>query len=262
MVARVDDELVIPTVPWPVIRSRLARMWTVRDAPHHSVIGQTRSGKTFLARHGILDTCLYDRVLFIDAKGDDPTSDGLGHTVHRMPSKTKRMTTRMIKEDQRMFGPRPADSRSKARSNWFRLVTSDQWDRAIPQVRDALEQVYAEGNWIIVTDELRYLTDKRQPGLGLEAYWNQIIFRGGSRGIGMVSLTQEPRWVPGAFYTQSSFYWFSRIEDEAAQKRISEVGSSRSLLPVLARIPRRWWIYTDNLEDERFWAYTTVKVGR
>jgi hypothetical protein len=74
----------------------------------------------------------------------------------------------------------------------------------------------------------------------------------------MVNLSQEPKWLPSSYYTQSSFYWISRIEDEAVQKRITEIGSSRALLPHLQAIPKRRWIYMDNLDDDRFWAKTMV----
>lgn len=253
MVRASQEELIIPKVPWPVIQNRLARMWQIRDAPHHSVMGQTRSGKSHLTRHGILPTCYFDRVLFLDCKGDDPTINGLGRVVQRFPSKLARAQRQLFEEEERT-------GRGKG-GNWFRLVTDVNWDIARDQVEEALTRAFHEGDWIVVVDELRYVTDPRQPGLNLPGPWEQIVLRGGSRGVGLINLTQEPRWVRGSFYTQSSFYWFSRVEDEAAQKRISEVGSSRSLLDYLGRIPRRWWVYMDNLEDERFWALTTV-TGR
>lgn len=240
-----QPELIIPEVPWPVIRSRLQKLWVVRDAPHHSVVGQTRSGKSYLTRYGILDVCQWDRVLFIDGKGDDSTLMGLGRVVNRFPSKLTRNARQLMRDN-------------KPRENWFRLVTSRDSTVARDQVGEAYERVMDEGDWIIVTDELRYSTDARSPGLNLGPQWEAIILRGGSRGVGAVNLTQEPRWVRGSFYTQSAFYWFSRVEDEAAQKRISEVGSSRSLLDHLARIPKHTWIYMDNMEDERYWAYTKV----
>lgn len=243
---RAVDEIEIPELPWRVILSRLSRLWVVRQAPHHSIIAQTRAGKSFLTRFGILETCKYDRVLIIDCKGDDETLVGLGHVVTRFPRRVKRIRKEFFSDE------------TKARQNWFRLVTHEDTDRAREQVREALDLAYREGNWIIVIDELRYITDKHDPYLGLESYWNRLIFRGGSRGVGVISLTQEPRWVPGAFYTQSSFYWFSRIEDKVAQQRISEIGSSRDLLSYLSAIPRHEWIYTDNLDPERFWAYTKV----
>lgn len=242
-------ELIIPKVSWPVVRSRLKRYWIIQDAPHHSIMGQTRSGKSYLTRYGILETCQWDSVLMIDGKGDDPTLTGLGRVVNQFPTKLRRSTKKLMEDDEPM-------------GNWFRLVTSSRWDVAREQVGHALESVMAEGNWIVVIDELRYITDTRAPGLNLAPQWEAIILRGGSRSVGAVNLTQEPRWVRGSFYTQGSFYWISRVEDEAAQKRIAEIGSSRALLPHLQRIPRRWWIYTDNLEDERYWALTQVPAYR
>lgn len=237
------EELVIPDVPWGQIQSRLANLWEIRDAPHHSVIGQTRSGKSHLVRYGILKTCRWDRVLILDGKGDDTSLMGLGRAVNRFPTKPMR-SARQLMQDEKPGG------------NWFRLVTSPDFAIARDQAGEALERVMSEGDWVVVIDELRYITDTRAPGLNLRPQWEAITLRGGSRGVGLVNLTQEPRWVPGSFYTQSSFYWFSRVEDEAAQKRISEVGSSRSLMDHLARIPRHSWIYMDNLDPDRFWGYT------
>lgn len=238
-------ELVIPDVPWHVIRTRLQRTWDVRQNAHHSVMAQIGGGKSYLARHGILDVCKYDRVLFIDCKGDDATLQGLGKVVNRFPRKAMRNARALMNE-------------GKAGENWFRLVTSRRWEIAKEQVGEALEAVMDEGDWIVVIDELRAITDARVPGLGLRPQWEAIRLRGRSRGIGLVDLTQEPRWVPGSFYTQSTYYWLGRIEDEAAQKRIAEIGSSRGLMIHLPTVRKRRWIYTDAIEDERFWAYTQV----
>lgn len=241
------ESLVIPQVPWSVIKARLRRQWTARDAPHHSVIGQTRSGKSYLTANGILGVCDYEPVLIIDGKGDDPTLSGVGRVVNNYPSKLLRSVNQLKRDDD-------------PRGNWFRLVTSPERDRAISQVHTALQRVMREGRWIVVIDETRYVTDARDPGLAARSLWEALILRGGSRGVAMVSLTQEPRWVPGSFYTQSSFYWLGRIEDEAAHKRVAEIGSSRALMEHLPRIPRHHWVYTDNLDDQRFWALTKVSA--
>lgn len=237
--------LIIPDVPWPQIRSRLLSLWRIDQSPHHSVIGLTGSGKSYLCRYGILETCIWDRVLFIDGKGDDATIRGLGKVVNDFPNKAMRSAKQLMHDDSR-------------RENWYRLVTSRDFARARQQVKHALESVMKEGNWIVVVDELRYITDTREPGLNLAPQWEAIMLRGRSRGVGLVNLTQEPRWVRGSFYTQPSFMWISRVEDEAAQKRISEIGSSRALMEHLPLIPKKRFIYMDNLEDQRFWAYTQV----
>lgn len=242
--ARVQT-LDVPDIRWSMIRSRLANLWTIEDAPHMSIMTQTRGGKSFLVRHGILDVCRWDRVLIIDCKGDDKTLLGMGRVVNRFPGRFMRSAQQLMTDN-------------KPRENWYRLVTSRDWALAREQVGEALERVMDEGDWVVVIDELRAVVDARLPGLNLRPQWEAIILRGGGRGVGCISLTQEPRWVPGSFYTQSSFYWLGRIEDEAAQKRIAEIGSSRGLMEHLPNIPRRKFVYMDNLEDDRFWAMTHV----
>ena len=238
--------LTIPDLHWYAVRNRINMYWEAREAPHISIMGQTRSGKSYLVRHGILPLCRWDRVLIIDVKGDDKTLTGLGHPVRKLPGFTHGMK-RLIRED------RPGD-------NWFRLITHDDFAAAREQVGEAFERVYHEGDWVVVIDELRAITDPRAPGLALKDHWERFILRGGSRGIATVNLSQEPRWCPGSFYTQSNFYLFSRLEDEAAHKRLSEIGSAKGLLPHITTIPRRWWLYMDNMDDsgDRFWARTTV----
>lgn len=246
---QVEEELAIPDMGWEAIRSRLAKYWVAREAPHISIMGQTRSGKSYLTRHGIMPLCKWDRVLFVDVKGDDRTLQGLGKPVRSIPSKILQSAKRLVRDDE------PG-------GNWFRLVTYDDWDRAREQLNEAYSRIYSEGDWVIVHDELRAITDARPPGLRLASHWERFILRGGSKGIATVNLSQEPRWCPGSFYSQGSFYFFSRIEDERAQKRLSEVGSSKQLESYVKSIPRRWWLYMDNMDDERFWARTTVTAGR
>lgn len=247
MAARNIPELVINDEPWESVRARLNRLWIARSAPHHSIMGQTRSGKTYLYTMGILQLAKWDRVLIIDVKGDDPSLQ-IGKPVRRLPGKLAG-AKKIVQED------RPYE-------NWFRLVTYPDWEDAHEQVGEAYERVFSDGEWIVVSDELRAIVDPRPPGINLRPQWERFRLRGGSRGIAMLDATQEPRWVPGSFYTQSSFFWYSRIEDESAQKRLSEIGSSKALMPHLARIPKRRWLYMDNEEEDRYWARTMVTLGR
>ncbi len=193
---------------------------------------------------GLLPLCNWDRVLFIDVKGYDKTLRGVGKPVRHIP-KVTRAVRQMMRDDE-------------PRSNWYRLVTYDNFEAAREQVRYNFERIWQEGDWVLVIDELRAITDIRPPGLNLYPEWERFMLRGGSKGIPVINATQEPRWVRGSFYTQFSFGWISKIEDEASQKRLSEIGSSKALLPHIQRVPRHNWIYTDNLEDERFLALTKV----
>jgi hypothetical protein len=215
-------------------------------------MAQTRAGKSFLVRHGLLPLCKWDRVLIIDVKGNDRTLNGLGKPVREIPGRLHSMK-------QLLRDKKPED-------NWFRLITykgPKNVEQARDQVSEAFERVMREGDWVVIIDELRAITDPQSPGLHLKPYYEEFILRGGSNGVATVSCSQEPRWCPGSFYTQSNFFFFSRIEDDAAQKRLSEVGSAKALMPHITSIARRWWLYMDNMNDtgERFWAKTTVNPG-
>lgn len=241
-----EPTLTIPTVEWSVIRGRLQEFWDAREAPHISILAQTRAGKSFLVRHGIFPLCRWDRALIIDVKGDDPTLAGWGKPVREIPGRMHSMK-RLIRED------RPED-------NWFRLIVHDDWVTARDQVGEALSRVYDEGDWVVYTDELRAIVEPSEPGLRLRGLWERMVLRGGSRGIASVNASQEPKWCPSSFYTQSNFYAFSRIEDDLAHKRLAEIGSAKQIIPHVKVIPRRRWLWMDNVDvsGDRYWANTKV----
>lgn len=256
MTARQVEETVdIPDVDWSVVESRLSEYWHALEAPHMSIMAATRSGKSFLVTRGIMPLVRNDRVLFIDAKGGkDKTTRTWGKPITALPNKFYRSWRSII------HGPEPEE-------HWYRMVIHSgpkNAARAQDQVRRAFDQILDEGDWILVFDELRVITDPSYPGLHLKNYYEEFILRGGSRGIATISLSQEPRWCPGAFYTQSNFYFFSRMEDEATHKRLAEVGSSKILLPHIQKIPRHRFLYMDNMDEsgDRFWAKTKVTTGR
>lgn len=247
-------EIDVPDLDWGVIQARVGEHWVARDAPHISIMAQTRSGKSFLVTRGLMPLCRNDRVLFVDVKGNDPTTRTWGRPVTQIPGRYFRSFRQIIR------GPEPEE-------HWYRLVVHrgpQNVLKARDQVRRVFDQILDEGDWIIVLDELRAVTDPSSPGLHLKPYYEEFILRGGSRGIATISCSQEPRWCPGAFYTQSNFYFFSKIEDEATHKRLAEVGSTKSMIPHIQSIPRRQFLYMDNMDDDgtRFWAKTKVKVGR
>ncbi len=240
----------IAHVPWDEIHGRVGNFWIPGDAPHHSIVAQTRGGKSFLIGQGILRHKEYDRVLIVDVKGDDPTYAEIGKPVDKIP----KLGIRTFKDWL---------SEAKPREHWYRLVVREDWNDARQQVGKALAQCYKEHDWTIVLDETRALTDARPPGLNLSPLVEQLWLRGGSKGINVVAATQGPRWVPRSFYEQAQFHWIGRIEDEDSQKRLREIGGmERYHLPVIKGLQRHHFIYTDNLDDDgiRFRGITKVET--
>lgn len=236
------ENVSIPTRSWKNVLERVDALWKPEFAPHHSVLGQNGSGKTHLIVHGLLPLCLDDKVCIIDNKGDDPVLRASGaKSVRVLPREFKRT----------MFDD------GKPKSAWYRLVVSDELNAAQDQVGRALQQIYREGNWIVVLDETRAISDPRSPGLGLQPELDRLWLRGRSRHISVIASTQAPRWVPSSFYDQCQFVWCSRIRDERAHQRIMEIGSmTRAHIPHIARIRKRRWLYMDDEEEDTWMAET------
>lgn len=147
--------------------------------------------------------------------------------------------------------------RNKPKDSWYRLVIDDRPEIARDQVGEALERIYAEGDWVVILDETRAITDPRSPGLGLQPQVDRLWLRGRSRRICVVAGTQAPRWVPSSFYDQCQFVWCSRIRDEKAHIRMREIGSmTKEYIPQIAATRKRRWIYLDDEEDETWMAET------
>jgi hypothetical protein len=236
------EDVSIPSRSWASVIRRVDALWQPQFAPHHSIMGQNGAGKSHLIVHGILPLCTDDKVLILDSKGDDPVLDAAGaKPVRAIPRQLRRV----------------AMDDGKPRSAWYRLNIYDEHDRAQEQVGAALERVYAEGQWIVVVDETRAISDPRSPGLGLQPELDRLWLRGRSRNISVVAATQAPRWVPSSFYDQCQFVWCSRIRDERAHQRVMEIGSmTRAHIPHIAAVRKRRWIYMDDEEDETWMAET------
>lgn len=242
---RSDSGLIsIPTHSWASVLRRVDTFWKADLAPHHSILGQNGSGKTHLIVYGLLPLCVDDKVLIIDNKGDDPVLNAAGaRPIRKLPRQMRRVTF----DD------------SKPKSAWFRLVVWDDLAKAQDQVGQAIQQVYREGEWVVVIDETRAVSDPRSPGLGLQPELDRLWLRGRSRRIPVIASTQAPRWVPSSFYDQCQFVWCSRIRDDKAHQRIMEIGSmTRAHIPHIANIRKRRWLYMDDEEDETWLAETGV----
>lgn len=231
-----------PWRPWAAVKTQLNTMWEPENSPHHSIIGLTRSGKSYLAINGILDLAKFDRVLIIDTKGDDQSTQ-VGRVVRRLPKHTW-YSAMGRKQD----GPY---------EKWFRIIAPDDRIQANSIIGEALNSAYDEGEWVIYIDECWEVTGKGTEGIGLEGVMSKLWRKGGYRHVSVVAATQSPVNVPRLFYDQASFAWIGRIRDEDRQKRLLEIGGlSRKDLSILSTLKRReWFLAADNGE---YFARTMV----
>jgi DNA helicase HerA-like ATPase len=236
-----------PWLSWQSVRTAVDKMWDPENCPHHSIVGLTGSGKSYLAVNGLLEMCKYDRVLIIDTKGDDPSLMGVG---------------KPIKEHRRKPWYAVDGEKDKPKANWFRLVVDDNLEKARDQVGRALSSVYDDGDWVVYCDEIFDITSRDKTiGLGLEGLVTQIWRKGRYRHVSLIAGTQTPVSVPRLFYDQASFAWIGRIRDEDRQKRLLEIGGmSKRDLPILAGLKRREWLLA--ADNGEYFARTIVSNGK
>lgn len=248
MVARLalPDEGLYPWRPWRDVRSYVDKSWDAENNPHHSIIGLTGSGKSFLIRHGLLDMSKGDRVLIVDTKNYPK-----GEEISRIGNPVKEFP-------KRAWYVGMSRTKKEPMANWFRLTVSDNITTARAQVGEALHSAYTEGDWIIVIDELwDIVSTNKGVGLGLAPLYQKIMRKGRSRHVPMIAGTQNPAWMPGEFYDQASYAWIGSIRDERRQKRLLEIGGmSKTDLPIIAGLEPRQWLLT--AEQGRHFTRTVV----
>ncbi len=235
-----------PWRPWRDVRSYVDSAWDPENTPHHSVIGLTGSGKSFLMAHGLLNMSKGDRVLIVDTK-DYPK----GEEISRIGKPVKEFP-------KRAWYVGMARKKKEPMANWFRLRVSDNITTARAQVGEALHSAYAEGDWIVVIDELwDIVSTNKGVGLGLAPIYQKMMRKGRSRHVSVIAGTQNPAWMPGEFYDQASFAWIGSIRDERRQKRLLEIGGmSKADLSIIAGLEPRQWLLT--AEQGRHFSRTKV----
>lgn len=237
----------IPVRPWHEVHQFVNQLWDPENNPHHSVIGLTGSGKSYLCINGLLrPMCAWDRVLIVDCKRNDALVKSAGNPVSEIPVKTYQTRKR-----------EPYD-------RWFRLVVHDQFTedgrgKAKQQVYQAMHRVYREGDWVVYFDEVQDIGGMRQPNLGLSMHLDELYRKGRSMHLSVVASTQAPRHVPTSFYDQADFAWIGRLSDEDKQKRLREIGGlPKEALPVIQGLQKRHWLLS--AENGQHFMTSTVKV--
>lgn len=210
-----------------------------------SILGPTGSGKTHLILKGLLP--LWDnrerpkdayRVLFLDAKERDPILKGFATQVDKFPSKI----------DRRFRSSRP----------WFRLkipslLLGSTRDEQRFTVYNALRQLYREGDWLLVMDEVRPLVN-----LNLTDYLIELWERGRSANVTVIAGTQAPRFLPGHLYDQVSHFYAGRSLDDRTRIRLREIGGKSANIRAAVEGLRRHEFAYVHRETERI---EIVRVG-
>ena len=231
------------TAPWVDFDTHLAYLQEVWEPGQHiSLIAPTgRGGKTYMVTRGLLPFFEDFRVLFIDVKDYDATvTDDKGrqffrHNVHRFPSRLQ--------------------IEAASYPKWFRLhVKSGLAGQSLAQQRDivydALRRAYKQRDWIIVADEIKFLSDY-EGGLRLHAPLRDIWTRGRSS-VTLVAMSQFPSRIPTETYSQATHLYLGRQNAEG-NKRLGELAGTidyKNVRQALGNVHKREFLYIDQSADE------------
>jgi hypothetical protein len=118
------------------------------------------------------------------------------------------------------------------------LPSASEKGKQAAAIRDALTNIYRQGGWLVLLDELKHIAAY----LKLESEVELLLHQGRSAGITVVNAVQRPRHVPLMAYDQADhiFMWESR--DFNIRKRLGEIGGKVDpdlILAGLAQLPNR-----------------------
>jgi hypothetical protein len=223
-------------VDWEDFYTWLCDTWQAGE--HISIIAPTGAGKTHLIRYGLLPCWQRYPVLLIQFKPCDPALSGLGREIKHFPTKLDRLPYETRGYDSKKWATDP---------EWFRLrlpsyrFTTRGEPQSYRQARrlggEAVDRSYWQGEWVLVIDEVRALSEHKQPALGLDAVLENAWQRGRTQPLTIVAATQQPANVPSSFYDQPFGVFIGRMLDAGRFERLAEIGGNtaeiKATLPTL-----------------------------
>lgn len=211
----------VPFTPW----ARFYRAFDWRQGEHVTIVGPTGTGKTTVIR-AILPK-RYEAggaVAVLATKSRDANLESWARTdrmsiVRDWPPKPERPWRRprdivgpggrVTRWDHRvMVWPRPEG-----------LALGDVDDVIADTHRRAMTDMYWEGNWCIVGEELWELSR-----LGLTSELSQIWTQGRSAGLSLVGATQRPVGIPLFAYNNASHLFMFGDNDDRNLERLQGIG--------------------------------------
>jgi hypothetical protein len=209
----VASSLVLPTapfIPWTNFISK----WRWNQGEHLIVIAPTGMGKTVMDKR--LLQVKEKQGSFICGLVTKPVDDELSEMTRRKYMRVK-------------------DNKNWSRSAYPRLLlwpdAGSFSDLAIQRrvFIKALEGMWQKGKWVIMLNEIRYLTDQ----LKLKQEINTLYLQSRSSKVTLTGETQRPRNVPLEAFSQSTHVFFGPCRDDEDLKRISGIGNAD---PKLVRV--------------------------
>lgn len=233
----------IERVKWKELEPEFINSWGRPEgrieSEHISVVGPTRSGKSFFTtyvtkkRAEIRDS----HVMVIATKPADKTLKSTSWPIIR------KWPPEYGKHERFILWPQTSRD---AKENYYNQRNT---------IGTALTAIWQENaNTIVVFDEIAYVEQELQLKLLINRYWRESA----SLGITVMATTQRPRNVTRYMWSEPAWVVAFRPDDEDEAKRVAEIiGGRRLYTPALLDLHRHEFIIINRRERE---AYIT-KIG-
>jgi hypothetical protein len=227
------SKLIVPTIPFSRIKQRVSKYadpFTYN--PHQAFYAQSRSGKSFMIRHGILPIYGASRIVVMDVKpGGERTWNGYGNPVTELSPG---------------FGIGPDGTPH------YHLLLRDK-----ASAERFLKMIAAEGSCVVVIDDSRRVTASA-PDWGLSGYVDNLMTIGAAYGVTVLICANSTVWSTSSLRDQTGINWIGRVTNEDERKKIIRyTGNTKELNSILASLPPRHFLYSDNYSGDARLAITT-----
>jgi hypothetical protein len=226
----------VPTLPLDIVQRRIRNYWNPYEHnPHKGLLATTRSGKSYLIRHGILPVIPHARIVLIDVKpGGERTWEGWGNDVESLSYG---------------FG-RGSDGTANYR------VMLQTGRRGKDQIRRVIDIVSAEGEVIFIMDDSRKIT-ANDPGLGLRNHVDALLTDGAGIGISVILAANSTVWATSTLRDQCGIYFLGPMSNADERKKFANIiGLPREYQPILETLKPRQFLYSDQFDGRQRLAIT------
>lgn len=229
----------VPEIDWAVIARRIKRHWRPLEInPHIGFLAPSRTGKSYLIRHGILPIATGARTVLIDVKpGGERTWDGWGNDVT---------------EIEPGFGLGDDGTAN------YRVMLMPGADRGKTQVKRVFDTIMREGNCILVMDDSRKIS-ANSPNLGLAGEVDEILTDGAALGITVILAANSTVWSVSGLRDQCGTFFLGHMANVRQQKEFADVIDLPQMYrEALRSIGRRQFLYSDYHDGELKLAITGI----
>lgn len=164
------------------------------------VCGMTGSGKTWFVKKTFLPHL--PRVVFHDYKCEN---HDLIQTLHFTPATTPAELVWLIQKNKKRILYQPGEFIGK--------------NAELEDFDTVCQILYRTGNIAFVVDEVGSCVERK----GDSQWFDNMLRLGRGRGIGVVSLTQRPAWIPREIITESEVKFMFRLQEDLDCKKVGKI---------------------------------------